>query len=68
VRDPSELAKAKAINRVCEKIGMRTIAEFVETDETLAVLRTTGIDYVQGFGIARPGPIDLTTRKADDAA
>jgi EAL domain-containing protein (putative c-di-GMP-specific phosphodiesterase class I)/PAS domain-containing protein len=68
VRDPAELAKAKAINKVCERIGMRTIAEFVETDETLAVLRSTGIDYVQGFGIARPGPIDLTTRKADDAA
>ena len=57
LRDPGTLAKARAINTVCEKVGLRTIAEFVETDETLAMLRSVGVDYVQGFGIARPGPI-----------
>ncbi|MBM3358428.1 MAG: EAL domain-containing protein [Betaproteobacteria bacterium] len=58
LRDPSELAKMKAINTVCRKIGTRTIAEFVENDETLEKLRALGTDYAQGFGIARPGPID----------
>ena len=32
--------------------------EFVESDETLNALHTLGIDYAQGFGIARPQPID----------
>lgn len=58
LRDPATLAKTRAIKSVCEKVGLRTIAEFVETDETLAKLREVGVDYAQGFGIARPGPLD----------
>lgn len=57
-RDAAELAKARAIHAVCRKAGVRTIAEFVETGETLGALRGIGIDYVQGFGIARPAPIE----------
>jgi len=57
LRDPAALAKARAINTVCGKVGLRTVAEFVETDETLDKLREVGVDYAQGFGIARPGPI-----------
>ena len=58
LRDPATLAKTRAINTVCGKVGLRTIAEFVETEETLAKLREIGVDYVQGFGIARPEPVD----------
>ena len=57
LRDPATLAKTRAINTVCGKVGLRTVAEFVETDETLDKLREIGVDYAQGFGIARPGPI-----------
>jgi len=57
LRDPAALAKTRAIKTVCQKIGVRTIAEFVETQETLDKLREIGVDYVQGFGIAQPGPI-----------
>jgi EAL domain-containing protein (putative c-di-GMP-specific phosphodiesterase class I)/PAS domain-containing protein len=57
LRNASELAKVHAINTVCGKIGLRTIAEFVESSETLEKLREAGVDYVQGFGIARPGPL-----------
>jgi len=57
LRDPSELAKVKAIHAVCGKLGIRTIGEFVESRETLDKLREIGLDYVQGFGIARPAPL-----------
>jgi EAL domain-containing protein (putative c-di-GMP-specific phosphodiesterase class I)/PAS domain-containing protein len=59
VRDPGELAKARAIHRVCHTIGVKTIAESVEQEETLNLLRDIGIDYVQGFGIAAPAPIAM---------
>lgn len=59
-RDPSEHAKARAIHAVCRKAQTRTIAECVETGETLGRLREIGIDYAQGFGIARPAPIETT--------
>lgn len=50
-------ATVKAINMVCREVGIRTIAEFVETKQTLDKLREIGVDYVQGFGVARPQPI-----------
>jgi EAL domain-containing protein (putative c-di-GMP-specific phosphodiesterase class I)/PAS domain-containing protein len=58
LRDPATLAKTRAISTVCRKIGLCSIAEFVETNETLDKLREVRVDYVQGFGIARPQPID----------
>jgi EAL domain-containing protein (putative c-di-GMP-specific phosphodiesterase class I) len=50
-------ATVKAINIVCREVGMRTIAEFVETKQTLDALREIGVDYVQGFGVSRPEPL-----------
>jgi len=47
-------ATVKAINMVCQEVGIRTIAEFVESKKTLDKLREIGVDYVQGFGIAQP--------------
>jgi EAL domain-containing protein (putative c-di-GMP-specific phosphodiesterase class I)/PAS domain-containing protein len=56
-KTPADMARLKAMVTVCRKIGMQTIAEFVESKETLDKLRELDIDYVQGFGVARPGPI-----------
>lgn len=56
-RDPVELAKITAINRVAKLIGVKTIAELVESEETIAKLREVGIDFAQGFGISRPRPL-----------
>jgi EAL domain-containing protein (putative c-di-GMP-specific phosphodiesterase class I)/PAS domain-containing protein len=58
-KTPGDLNKLRAIVGVCQKLGVRTIADFVEDDRTLEKLREIGIDYAQGFGIARPGPIDV---------
>jgi EAL domain-containing protein (putative c-di-GMP-specific phosphodiesterase class I) len=38
-------------------MGKRTIAEFVENREILDKLCEIGVDYVQGYGIARPEPL-----------
>lgn len=56
-QDPAAAAKVKAIQRVCRSIGVRTIAELVESEATLAMLREIGVDYAQGFGVARPRPM-----------
>ena len=55
--DPVKLAKVTAINRVAKKIGVATIAELVESKETIEKLREIGIGFAQGFGIARPRPL-----------
>jgi len=58
LRDPATLAKFRAINAASQKLGFRTIAEFVESRELFDKLREIGVDYAQGFGIAKPEPID----------
>jgi EAL domain-containing protein (putative c-di-GMP-specific phosphodiesterase class I) len=57
LRNPAELAKARAINAACQQMGVRTAAEFVEDAATLSALRKIGVDYAQGFGIADPEPL-----------
>ena len=57
LHDPVKLAKVIAISRVAKKIGVKTIAELVESEEIIAKLREIGIDFAQGFGISRPRPL-----------
>ena len=38
-------------------MGKLTVAEFVEKESILWKLREIGVDYAQGFGIARPRPL-----------
>jgi len=56
-RVPEALTKVRAIQRVCKMIGVRTIAEMVESEDCLGRLRAVEVDYVQGFGISKPRPI-----------
>ena len=56
-RDPADLAKITTINRVAKNIGVKTVAELVESEESIAKLREIGIDFAQGFGISRPRPL-----------
>ena len=63
VRDIHKSQKAMAgllgVNTACHKAGLQTIAQFVETTETLTALRKAGVDYAQGFRIAVPVPLAL---------
>lgn len=47
----------QAIHQIGQVMGLKTIAEFVETDQALDRLRDIGVDYAQGYGIARPEPL-----------
>jgi diguanylate cyclase (GGDEF)-like protein/PAS domain S-box-containing protein len=44
-------ALVKAINEVGHVMGIRTVAEYVEDDATLDVVRRLGIDYAQGNAV-----------------
>jgi len=56
--DPFSRATVEAVNRIGKVMGLRTVAEFVEDDATLAVLRDLGVDYAQGYGLGKPQPIE----------
>ncbi|HJW85465.1 MAG TPA: EAL domain-containing protein, partial [Candidatus Brocadiaceae bacterium] len=46
----------KAIADVAKGMGIKTIAEFVENEEIMRILREYGVDYVQGYFIGKPAP------------
>ncbi len=47
----------KAMVEVARGLGKQTVAEYVESKETMQLLREYGIDYAQGYYIGRPGEI-----------
>ncbi|HCY62256.1 MAG TPA: sensor domain-containing diguanylate cyclase [Oxalobacteraceae bacterium] len=56
-RDRTDAAMVEAINNIGHVMGIKTIAEWVENEETLAVLRRIGVDYAQGYLFGRPQPM-----------
>jgi len=52
--DQMDHAIVEAINRIAHILGLKTVAEFVEDQTTLDRLRALGVDYAQGFFIAKP--------------
>jgi EAL domain-containing protein (putative c-di-GMP-specific phosphodiesterase class I) len=58
INDKIDHAMVEAINQIGHIMGIQTIAEFVENEEILARITTMGVDYAQGYAIARPQPLD----------
>jgi EAL domain-containing protein (putative c-di-GMP-specific phosphodiesterase class I) len=57
VADPISAAMVKSINEIGQAMGMKTIAEFVETRAILDKVHEIGVDYVQGYAVGRPRPM-----------
>jgi PAS domain S-box-containing protein len=53
----SDRQVVRSIISIARDFGIKTIAEGVENDRTLEILREDGADFAQGFGLARPGPL-----------
>ena len=50
-------AMVKAINEVGHVMGICTVAEYVEDEHTLAVVRELGVDYAQGYAVGPLRPL-----------
>jgi diguanylate cyclase (GGDEF)-like protein/PAS domain S-box-containing protein len=55
--DPVDRSMVEAIGKVGRALGIATIAECVETAVVLEELKRLGVDYAQGYFIARPLPL-----------
>ena len=58
LKDPIDEVLVKAINDTAHALGKTTVAEFVEDEATLIKLKELGVDYAQGYYIAKPAAID----------
>ncbi|HQR49147.1 MAG TPA: EAL domain-containing protein, partial [Steroidobacteraceae bacterium] len=52
--DPIDREMVRSINEIGHLTGKLTIAEFAENTEIINMLRSLGVDYAQGYGIASP--------------
>lgn len=56
VSDAKTAAILQSTVTLGKALDLRTVAEGVETDRDFALVKSLGIDEVQGFGVARPMP------------
>jgi diguanylate cyclase (GGDEF)-like protein len=55
--DPIDHALVETIHRIGGIMGVRTVAEGVESEEVLAALALIGVDFAQGMHVRRPVPL-----------
>jgi diguanylate cyclase (GGDEF)-like protein/PAS domain S-box-containing protein len=49
-------AMVQSMNQVAHALGKQTVAEFVQNEKTLKLLKKYGVDYAQGYYLGKPQP------------
>lgn len=68
VDDPFNRAVVASISRLARELKVDVVAERIEDAEAVAVLRSLGVRYGQGFLFGRPEPLDDWLSRASDRA
>jgi len=55
VHDEVDQTLVKSMVEISKTLGKKTVAEFVESEEILKMVKSYGIDYAQGYYIGKPG-------------
>jgi EAL domain-containing protein (putative c-di-GMP-specific phosphodiesterase class I)/GGDEF domain-containing protein len=63
--DPVKLQFVRSIQEIAEKSNTRVIAEGMETQAELLVLRDIGVAYGQGYHLGRPQPLPARAAPAE---
>ncbi|HEX7639129.1 MAG TPA: EAL domain-containing protein, partial [Burkholderiaceae bacterium] len=66
--DPDAVAVARSIVALAQALGLRTVAEGIETPEQAEILAAMGCDEFQGFLFARPMPAEALSALLASAA
>ena len=65
VNNRTDYEMVRAVNQIGHTMNIRTIAEFVQDHATLQAIRELGVDYAQGYIIARPEPMEIALFSED---
>lgn len=55
--DPVDVATVRCIADMANLLHKRTVAEFVETEAALSLIKSLGVDYGQGYLLHKPEPL-----------
>lgn len=61
--EPVDQLLVKSMIDIAHSLGKKTVAEFVERESTLELLRGYGVDFVQGYLVGKPQPSINRTKK-----
>jgi len=64
IDDPLDDVAVRCFVEVAAVIGLRTVAEFVESASVLERLRQIGVHYAQGYHLHRPEPFETVMAEA----
>ncbi|MDH3899439.1 MAG: EAL domain-containing protein, partial [Gammaproteobacteria bacterium] len=59
VNNKIDYEMVRAINQIGHTMNIMTIAEFVEDEAVLQAVRELGVDYAQGYVVAKPVPMEI---------
>jgi len=59
--DRTNLAVTMAVTHLARELGMETVAEGIEDQESLSLVTAAGVRYAQGYLLGRPAPIMPST-------
>jgi EAL domain-containing protein (putative c-di-GMP-specific phosphodiesterase class I) len=57
--NPTDQLVVRALVGIAKELGTVTVAEYVQDDETLALLQDFGVGYAQGYHTGRPGALEI---------
>ena len=58
IEDKLDAAAVRCFVEVADALNLKTVAEYVKSDEVLAQVKSLGIDYAQGYLLHEPKPIE----------
>ena len=57
ISDKVDFEMVRSMNNVGEALGIKTIAEFVESKEIMEALGSINVDFAQGYYVGKPAPM-----------
>jgi diguanylate cyclase (GGDEF)-like protein len=59
--NPIDIAMVEAITKIAHVMGIKTIAEYVESQAVMDKIKELGVDYAQGYFLGKPQPCNFTS-------